>query len=418
MAAQGFAVGRPDGRITARHLQRVIDTLGVVQIDSVNVLSRSHYLPFFSRLGAYPREGLDRASARSPRRLVEYWAHEASFVPPSTHRLLRFRMAAARQEAWGKMAGAAREHPELLDGIRDLVSRRGPLTAVGLERELLGGRTAKSTGWWNWSLTKKAVEYLFWAGELTSAGRTPQFERKYDLVERVLPPEASSAPTLEPADAVRELLRIASRALGVADEPSLRDYFRLRTDQVRGPLSDLVDAGELVPVRVQGLPRPLYLHAGARHPRRVEARALLSPFDSLIWNRRRTEDLFGFRYRLEVYTPAPRRVHGYYVLPFLRGDRLVARVDLKADRGSSPPALLVRAAWAEMPDPGRPGTRPGPGTRGTPAPEEVAEDLARELTLMARWLDLDRITVEPLGDLAPALSRALSRAPSAATGER
>lgn len=404
LAAQGFGARRPDGPVTARHLQRVVDTVGVVQIDSVNVFSRSHYLPFLSRLGPYPREGLDRASARRPRRLVEYWAHEASFVPPGTHRLLRFRMAAARQESWGRTARTARDRPDLVEDVRDLVEERGPITASRLERELLGGRTPGRSGWSDWSLTKTVVEYLFRTGELTSAGRTAQFEREYDLVERVLPPEVLSAPTPHAADAVRELLRISSRALGVADEHSLRDYFRLRTDQVRGPLSDLVDAGELIPVRVHGTPRPMFLHAGTRHPRRVDARALLSPFDSLIWNRRRTEDLFGFRYRIEIYTPAARRVHGYYVLPFLLGDRLVARVDLKADRTAAVPALRVRAAWAERPGPG--GTA-ADGSR-TPGPEEVADALAAELVSTAAWLGLDGVDVLDRGDLAGPLARAVA----------
>jgi uncharacterized protein YcaQ len=394
LAAQGFDRPRPAGAITARHLQRVIDTVGVLQIDSVNVLSRSHYLPVFSRLGPYPRRLLDRSTQRPPRRLVEYWAHEASFLPPATLRLLRWRMARAEDEAWAGIVRVVRGQPHLLDAVRQVVSELGPLTSAEIERSLARPAERSRTDWgWNWSDTKRAVAFLFWAGEISSAGRTAQFERRYDLPERVVPPAVWALPEPDPAEAVRELIRIAARACGVATQQSLRDYFRLRPADALPAIASLVETGELLPVQVEGWSRPGYLHADARIPRRIEASALLSPFDSLIWHRERTESLFGFRYRLEIYVPAARRVHGYYVLPFLLGDRLVARVDLKADRpdaSGSSGRLLVRSAWSE-PDP----------------PADVAVRLASELTALAGWLDLGDVAVEDAGDLAPALRAAL-----------
>ena len=391
VAAQGLGA-RPTGEPTVRHLQRVVDTVAVLQIDSVNVLSRSHYLPVFSRLGPYDRGLLDRASGRAPRRLVEYWAHEASFISPSTHLLLRHRMQRAEQEAWGGMVAAARSDPGLVEAVLAEVGRRGPLTAQELERALGHDHPRERGNWgWNWSATKRVLEFLFWSGKITSAGRTSQFERRYALPERVLPRDATESPVPPEADAVRELIRIAARAHGVATLGCLRDYFRLGADQARRAVAELVDGGELVPVRVDGWDRPAYLHERARIPRRVSARALLSPFDSLVWYRDRTEALFGFRYRIEIYTPVAKRVHGYYVLPFLLDDRLVGRVDLKADRPGR--RLLVQAAWGEH------GTGPG-----LPDQARVATELAAELADLARWLDLDDVVVLPRGDLAPALA--------------
>lgn len=390
LAAQGFSRRRP-ATVTAAHLGRVLDRIGIVQIDSVNVLCRSHYLPFFARLGPYPTATLDRQTSRAPRRLVEYWAHEASYVSPGTHRSLRWRMARAEQDAWGSIASIATEQPGLLEVVLAHVHGHGPLTARELEAQLAPEAARSTEHWgWNWSGVKRACELLFFDGRLSSAGRTPQFERRYDLTERVLPPDVLAAADPDPADAVRDLVRTAARATGVATEATLRDYFRLPPEQSRTAVAELVEAGELEPVRVRGWAscdrRPAYRYVGAVAPR-VDARALLSPFDPLIWHRDRTQEVFGVTVRLEFYVPRERRVHGYYVLPFLLGEAIVARVDLKADR---PGVLRVLSAWAE------------PG-----APPETARELAAELRTTADWLGLADVVVSDRGDLAQELSRAV-----------
>ena len=363
LAAQGFA--RP--RTASGHaLRRVLGHVGLVQIDSVNVLARAHYLPFFSRLGPYDRALVDGARDRAPRRLFEFWGHEASLLPVEAQPLLRWRMERAADHAWRGVRSIAREDPALVDEVREAVRERGPVTA----RALATDRPARTGPWWAWSDVKRALEWLFWTGQVTSARRLATFERLYDVPERVLPVPVRAAPTPAPADAQRDLVRIAARALGVAAEADLRDYFRLPLADARQRVAELVEAGELLEVAVEGWNGVTgYLHRAARVPRSVDARALIGPFDSLIWERARTERLFGLRFRIEIYVPAPQRVYGYYVLPLLLGDRLVARADLKADRAAG--RLVTKGVHLE------------PG-----APGETREALASELAAMAGWLGL------------------------------
>jgi uncharacterized protein YcaQ len=384
LAAQGFAEPRPSITVGIRQLRRMTDRLAAIQIDSVNVLSRSHYLPAFSRLGPYPRAALDDLTARR-HAVFEYWAHEASFLPVRLQPHLRWRMAAAEEHAWGNMVRLQRERPHYVAEVLDRVRAAGPLKASDLAEP----KPDRPGTMWNWHAGKVALEWLFFTGAITATHRTTAFEKVYDLTDRVLPAEVLQAPTPDPADAVRELVRTASRALGVATERDLRDYFRLRPAAARTAIAELTDAGELLPVDVPGWAAPAWLDPDARRPRGVQARALLSPFDSLVWERPRVERIFGFRYRLEIYTPAEKRVHGYYVLPFLLGDRLVARVDLKADRRCG--LLRVQAAFGEA------------GIER----QSVTAALADELRLMAGWMELDGVAVTERGDLAADLALAL-----------
>jgi uncharacterized protein len=387
LAAQGFTERRPVAP-TPRALARVVDRLGLFQIDSINIVARAHYVPLFSRIGAYPPALLDRAYGRAPRRLFEYWAHEASLVRVDLQPALRFRMAAP-DGAWGNMKRLAEEQPGVIKWVLEEVRDRGPLTAREIELDV-PNQGRKHWGW-NWSTVKIALEWLFYTGEVTSARRNGAFERVYDLPERVLPAVVLAQPTPEPADAHRHLVRVAAQAHGVATEPDLRDYFRLKPAETKAAITDLVEAGELLQVEVDGWRRPAYLHKDARVPRRVRARSLVSPFDPLVFERSRTEALFDFRYRIEIYVPADKRIYGYYVLPFLLGDRLVARVDLKADRQRG--RLVVKAAHAEA-----------------GAPAETATELAAELVELAGWLEIGEVEVEPVGDLAPALTSAIRTA--------
>jgi uncharacterized protein YcaQ len=392
LAAQGFADRRPAAgvRVDVRHVRRALARAGVVQIDSVNVLVRSHELPLFSRLGLHSRTLLPRLAYGPRRELFEYWAHEASYVPVELHPLLRWRMARARTEAWGRMARINRERPDLVRRVVAELADRGPLAAS----ELSVGR--RGTGsWWGWGEGKTALEWLLWSGEVTATGRGANFERTYDLTERALPPSVLAMPTPDEPGAKRELLRFAAARLGIGTARDLADYFRLRMPDARPRLTELVEEGTLLPVRVDGWREPAFLDRGAVVPSRaLQAWALLSPFDSLVWERARVERLFGMRLRLEVYTPAAKRVHGYYVLPFLLGEHLVARVDLKADRKSR--RLLVLAAHAEPDHPAG----------------DVAGPLAAELGNLAAWLGLDAgIVVIERGDLAPALTAEVGARP-------
>jgi hypothetical protein len=380
LAAQGFAARR--GNIGA-----LVERLGVVQIDSVNVLVRSHYLPGWSRLGAYDRDGLDALSHAEPRSVFEYWGHAASLLPVELHPLMRWRMALAAKQAWGRLRRMARHRQPFIRDILAIVADKGPIAAGDIEHA--EARKQRTNGWWGWSDVKVAIEYLFWAGEVTSA-RRQNFERLYDLPARVIPAAILAQPTPAVADAHRALVERSARALGVATEADLRDYYRLAPATARPAIAALVEAGALVPVTVEGWSKLAYRHRDTRAPKPIDATALLSPFDSLIWGRERTERMFGMSFRLEIYVPEAKRVHGYYVLPFLLGDRLVARVDLKADRAAK--TLRVQAAHAE---------------RGVRKPE-VATALARELAGMAEWLGLERIAVTRRGDLAAALARASS----------
>ena len=399
LRAQGLDRPRrlPAGEPTLRHLMSVVDRTGLLQIDSVNVLARAHLMPTFSRVGPYDVGLIDRAAGRRPRRLVEAWAHEASYVPPSTWPLLGWQRRSWRDRWLGPEDGFARTHAAEVDEVRRAVREQGPVTARQVHERFATTHPHSGGGWWDWSVAKRALELLFFIGEVAVAGRTTSFERRYDLPERVLPPEVLAAPEPDEADAVRALVEIGARAHGVATAGCLADYFRMTTQRAEVAARELVDAGVLVPVQVRGWGRPAYLHRDASLPRRATGRALLSPFDPLVFERRRLEELFGTRYRIEIYVPAHKRVHGYYVLPFLMGERIAARVDLKADRKER--VLLVRSAHHEVHH-----DRRAPGT------DEVAVALAAELGLLAAWLGLDDVTVPDgaAGDLAPLLAARLA----------
>lgn len=382
LAAQGFGERRPTGRIDRRHLRRVFERINVIQIDSVNVLARSHELVLFARLGPHPRTLLPAAVADGE--LMEYWGHMAAFVPSNQHRLFRWRMDGP--STWKALEQLNDRRPGFVDTVLDLVRDQGPTTAGDLQQ-----RVGPKGPWWDWDDGKIALEYLFGQGLLAARRRPRDFARLYDLPERMLPAAALEARTPTEAAARTELLERAARSLGVATFEDLTDYHRQRNDPCRAPVAGLVEAGRLVPVTVEGWSRSAYLHADAAVPRRAASRALLSPFDSLVWNRDRNVRLFDFHYRIEIYTPAAKRRFGYYVLPFLLDGQLVARVDLKADRAAG--ALLVQAVHAE------------PGHD----PAATVEPLAMELGNLARWLELERIDVIGRGDLAPALRTAMIR---------
>lgn len=371
LAAQGFGGRRPE-RATAAHLRRTLERLGLFQIDSVNVLARAHYLPAFSRLGSYDRTLLERDAwgSKRQRRLFEYWAHEASLLPLDLHPLLRWRMARAERGEVGYqgLKRFAAERRAEAQAVLDRIAAEGPLAAADFENG------SSKSGWWEWSHTKHALEWLFWAGKITTATRRGSFARVYDLPERVLPQAILDLPTPDAASAQRALIERSARALGVATAADLRDYFRLKPEEADHAIAAEAEAGMLVPVRVQGWSQKAWMHRDARLPRRVRAESLLAPFDPLVWERSRTERLFGFHYRIEIYVPPERRVHGYYVLPFLMDEALVARADLKADRQAG--ILLAHRIVLE------------PG-----APAETVEQLTIELDRLASWLGLDGVRI-------------------------
>ncbi len=372
-----------------RQIDATIHRMGVLQIDSVNVLTRSHFLPLFSRLGAYDRSLLERAAGRKPRRITEYWAHQAALIPVGLHPLFRWRMEAYRDEAWGSVQRAGAQHADVVEDVLAAVTELGPSSARRLTAELGHSPDALRQHWgWNWSVVKTACEFLFFTGQLGVVERNSQFERVFDLTERVLPSAVANAPTPSADEAIRELVMVAARAHGVATVKCLADYWRTKAAATRRAVNELTEEGTLEPVSVEGT--DAYLLAGATVPRRIDARALLSPFDPLVWERNRAQWLFNFHYRIGIYTPAAQRVHGYYVLPFLLDDSLVGRVDLKADRASG--QLLVQSAWRE------------PG-----APQGAAFELAGELWSMARWLGLEDVVVASRGDLASELQTVVRR---------
>lgn len=371
LAAQGFGARHPV-TVGAPHLRRTVERLGLHQIDSVNVLARMHYLPAFSRLGCYDRALLERDAwgPKRSRRLFEYWAHEASLLPIDLHPHFRWRMARAERGeiGWKGLRSFARERHGEAKAVLDRIAAEGPLAASDFENG------SSKSGWWEWSEAKLALEWLFWSGRITTATRRNSFERVYDLSERVIPPAIFDLPTPDAATAQRALIERSARALGVATATDLRDYFRLKPEEANHAIPELEEAGVLAPVTVQGWSQKAWLHRDARAPRKVAGDALLAPFDPLVWERSRTERLFGFRYRIEIYVPADKRTHGYFVLPFLMDEALTARVDLKADRQNG--RLLAHRITLE------------PG-----APGDTEARLGVELARMAEWLGLGEVRI-------------------------
>ena len=378
LAAQGFADPRPTGRVDRRHLRRVLARIGLIQIDSVNVLVRSQELPLFARLGPHPRTLLDDATRAGE--LFEYWVHEASLVPTEQYHLYRWRMR--EPHPWAGFRRRIEGQEEYIEQVYRRVVDEGPLVAGDLK-----ARVGRKGTWWDHDDGKTALEALFFVGRVSARRRPNDFARLYDVPERMIPSEALERPGPPAHEARKELLVLAARYHGIGTLADLADYHRLTPTRCKAALAELVEEGRLLSVTVREWDRPAYLHPEARRPQRVNARALLSPFDPVVWNRDRALRIFGFHYRIEIYTPPPKRQYGYYVLPFLLGDDIVGRVDLKADRANG--ALLVQSAWTE----------PGVNERA------VAAALMEELSLMATWLELDRIDVTGRGDLGPELQR-------------
>lgn len=377
LAAQGF--GKPHAPVGTRQLNLALRRLGVLQLDSVNVFERSHYLPLYARLGPYDKTLLDRLTFAPRSGYTEYWAHQAAVIPLEHRPLWHWSMR--RWRAHKSLAPWAAEHPDMLDFLRAELAEKGAMTAGQVEHDA----NRRKGPWWGWSDVKTGLETLFFWGEVVVAGRT-RFERRYDLAERHVPTELLARDIPEP-DAVRELVSMGARALGVGTLSDIADYYRLLQAPVKTAVADLVDSGELVPVTVRGWDRPAFLHRDARIPRRIEGAALLSPFDPVVWERDRALRMFGFHYRIEIYTPAPQRRFGYYTMPLLIDEALVGRIDLKSDRQAG--VLRVQSAWREG---------------------EASVDLDRVVALLrqtASWQGLERIEVADWGDLTGPLRTAL-----------
>jgi hypothetical protein len=382
LAAQGFANPRPTSAVTKRHIAGVLRNVGVIQIDSVNVLVRSQELPLFARLGSHKRTAI--ADATKSGKIFEYWAHEAAHVPVEFHPLFRWKMDAARRGDsvhWG-LSTFYTANKAFVESIYRRVASDGPLSS----RELSVRKGSKGT-WWDWDDAKTALEYLFWTGRVMSRARGSDFSRIYDIPERVLPESILMMATPSEHDARKTLVARSATSMGIATASDLADYFRQKLVVVRPLIKELVEDGSLREVRVEGWKEVAYLHPSARLPRSIHTQALLSPFDSLVWCRPRNERLFNFHYRIEIYTPQHKRIYGYYVLPFMLNGEIVGRVDLKADRVNS--QLLVHAAYAEA---------------GT-APPDIANSLADELRMMAGWLDLARVSIGRKGNLSGSLRK-------------
>jgi uncharacterized protein len=390
LAAQGLSSAGPRAEkgASTRAVLKTIERTRLLQIDSVSVLVRAHYAPIFSRIGQYDRGVVDSAAwtdtVRKPRKLVEYWAHEAALIPVEDWPLMRWRTELYEHGRWGGAATVLERNPTLIDDVLDVITDRGPSSAGEIERALEVEQPGRKGPWWDRSDVKVVCEQLFAAGRV-SVGARAGFVRHYDLTERVIPQEVWEQRVSE-ADAVRELVRRSSRALGVATEPDLRDYYRLSQKQSKAAIVDLVEEGSLEPIEVRGWGAQAYRHTDAKTPRTISGATLLCPFDPMIFFRPRMERIFQFHYRIEIYTPEHKRVHGYYVWPMLLDGELVARVDLKGDRARS--ELQVLGAFVE-------------GDRHAPT---IAAALIPVLHEMAEWLELDSIVIGERGDLVPALA--------------
>lgn len=386
VAAQGFTRVRPSGLATRRHLSSVMNHVGLVQIDSVNVLARSHELVLFSRIGDHPKDLVAKATAAGD--VFEYWGHEAAHLPTAHHHLLRFRMRENSDGHWIQRVSAELEkkNPQFLSDVLQRLRDEGPLVASDIST-----RQGPKGPWWDWDAGKRALEVLFWRGDVTAYRRASDFARIYDIAERVLPKDVLNTQAPTEHESRKQLLLIAARANGVATARDLADYHRQKPKECLHLVNELVARGELEKVRVEGWRDDAFMVPGATIPRTVQTRALLSPFDSLIWYRPRAERLFDFHYRLEIYTPAPKRKFGYYVLPFLLDGQLVGRVDLKADRHAG--VLRVNAAYSEE----------GVDT------QRVSYELSQELFEMAQWLKLSDVQVQRKGNLSMSLRQQIKK---------